>query len=185
MTELQTWLSGILECAIDELHSQRADVHTFAFCVEAGGRAVSVYADSETNARRVVHALNRASMKRFVRAVQKRDLDEASMWQASVGRNLSLRTFAWKTLARRALGKHSQAPELHHAMLLAALQHTPRVLELSSAPERVLFTCSTPDEEVGLIWTADAALPRTNKTRKCAPGTRAAARKLGRKPPRR
>jgi hypothetical protein len=183
MIELQTWLSTVLECAIDELHSQHADVHTFAFCLEPGGRAVSVYADSETNARRVVHALNRASMKRFVKAVHRRDLDEASMWQASVGRNLSLRTFAWKRLARCTLGKYSQAPELHEAMLLAALQQTPKVLELSSDPEQVLFTCSTPDEEVGLVWTGDAALPRKSKAAKRVPATRAAARKLGRKPP--
>lgn len=156
MADLDILLSSVLERAIAALKTARADVYTFSFCHERVG-AVSVYADDAANSRRVVRDLNRASMKNFRSAVNKRDLDEASMWQAMVGRSLSPSDFVWKKLGRRSLGKLKHAPELHEAMLLAALRYAPQVAPLSSDPESLLFTCSTADDEVGLIWSADAA----------------------------
>jgi hypothetical protein len=155
MIELDILLSSVLERAIAALKKARADVYTFSFCHERVG-AVAVYADDYQSSRRVVRELNRASMKNFSKAVKKRDLDEALMWQAMVGRSLSPSDFAWKKLARRSLGKFKHAPSLHEAMLLAAMRYAPKVAELSSDPESLLFTCSTADDEVGLIWSADA-----------------------------
>jgi hypothetical protein len=157
MSPLDTFLASILERAIDELKRARADVYTFSFCHEQSSGAVCVYADSEANSRRVIGALNRASMKRFAKAVKKRDLEEAMMWQATVGRSLSLSNFAWKKLAKSSLGKLRNEAALHEAMLLAAMNVAPKLAALSSDPEMLLFTCSTADEEVGLVWTADAA----------------------------
>src|SRR5690349_8308643 len=130
MNILDTLLRSVLERAIDALEKARADVYTFSFCHERDGGAVSVFADSQASSRRVVRALNRASMKRFAKAVRKRDFEEALMWQATVGRSLSLSDFAWKKLARRPLGKLKSAPELHAAMLLAAMNHAPKVAAL-------------------------------------------------------
>lgn len=169
MSPLDTLLSSVLARAIDELKKARADVYTFSLCHERDRGAVAVYADSEANARRVVRELNRASMKRFAKAVRKRDLDEALMWQASVGRSLTLSDFAWKALARRPLGKLKNSPELHEAMLLATMQCAPLVAPLASDPEALLFTCSTADEDVGLIWTADAASLPAQKATATAP----------------
>jgi hypothetical protein len=157
MSPLDSFLSSILERAIAELQKARADVYTFSFCHEQKSGAVSVYADTEANSRRVIGALNRSSMKRFARAVKKRDLDEALMWQATVGRSLSLGDFAYKKLAKSSLGKLKSAEGLHEAMLLAAMNVAPKVASLASDREMLLFTCSTVDEEVGLVWTADAA----------------------------
>ncbi|HET8933113.1 MAG TPA: hypothetical protein VFN67_06740 [Polyangiales bacterium] len=165
MSPLDTFLASILERAIAELKNARADVYTFSFCHEQSSGAVCVYADSEESSRRVVGALNRASMKRFAKAVKKRDLEEAMMWQATVGRSLSLRNFAWKKLAKSSLRKLESAEALHEAMLLAAMNVVPKVAALSSDPEALLFTCSTVDEEVGLVWTADAAT-KARATRK-------------------
>ena len=172
MMELDLLFSSVLERAIAALKKARADVYTFSVCHERAG-AVSVYADNVTNSRRVVRELNRASMKNFTKAVKKRDLDEASMWQAMVGRSLSTSDFAWKKLARRSLGKLGQAPSLHEAMLIAALRYTPKVTALTSDPEALLFTCSTADDEVGLIWSADAA----GSARKGARAARVAGRR--------
>lgn len=158
MAELETILSAVLQRALDALKQARADVYTFSFCHDRRRGAVSVYADTEVSSRRVLGALNRSSMKRFAKAVQQRDLDEASMWQASVGRNLSLAAFSWRNLARRTLGDFKHAPELHEAMLLAAIECAPKVVALTSDRETLLFTCSTADEDVGLVWTADAAI---------------------------
>lgn len=163
MSPLDTLLASILERAIDELKKARADVYTFSFCHEQKSGSVSVYADSEASSRSVIGALNRSSMKRFAKAVKKRDLDEALMWQATVGRSLSLSNFAWKKLAKSSLGKLKNAPELHEAMLLAALDVAPKVAALTSDRDKLLFTCSTVDEEVGLVWTADAAGPAPKK----------------------
>jgi hypothetical protein len=156
MNALETLLSSVLQRAIADLHKARADVYTFSFCHDASKGAVSVSADSAVSSRRAVRDVNRASMKRFHKAVAKRDFEEASVWQASVGRSLSLTDFAWKNLARRPLGALGSAPKLHEAMLLTALKHAPEVAALSSDRETLLFTCSTADEEVGLVWTADA-----------------------------
>jgi hypothetical protein len=157
MVELDILLSSVLERAVAELKKVGADVYTFSFCHDRDKGAVSVYADDEVSSRRVVRELNRSSMKNFAKAVKKRDLEEALMWQAMVGRSLSPRDFAWKKLARRSLGKLEHAPTLHEAMLLAALRYAPQVLELASDREALLFTCSTADDEVGLIWSAEAA----------------------------
>lgn len=168
---LDQLLTSVLQRAIAALSKARADVYTFSFCHDRERAAVSVYADSEVNSRRVIRKVNRSSMRQFAKAVRKRDLDEALVWQASVGRGLCLREFAWPQIARRPLGKLARDPVLHEAMLLAALEHVPKVVELSSDPETLLFTCSTADEEVGLVWTADAALTpaKTARTKRAAP----------------
>lgn len=167
-TELDTFLSAVLDQAITALNKARADVYTFAFCHDRERGVVFVSADSEANSRRAVREINRASMKQFAKAVRKRDLDEALVWQASIGRNLSVSEFEWAHITRRPLGKHKHAPTLHEAMLLSALEHAPKIIALSSDPETLLFTCSTPDEEVGLIWTADAtpSAPKTARTKR-------------------
>jgi hypothetical protein len=164
MIELDILLSSVLERAIEALKKARADVYTFSFCHERVG-AVAVYADDAANSRRVVRELNRASMKNFTKAVKKRDLDEALMWQAMVGRSLSPGDFAWKKLARRSLGKLKQAPSLHEAMLIAAMRYAPKVSALTSDPESLLFTCSTADDEVGLIWSAEGQSPARKSAR--------------------
>lgn len=73
MSTLDTVLASVLERALAELTNARADVFTFSFCHERDSGVVAVYADSEASSRRVVQALNRSSMKRFAKAVQKRD----------------------------------------------------------------------------------------------------------------
>lgn len=157
MIELNILLSSVMEHAIAALRKERADVYTFSLVHERDKGAVSVYADEEANSRRVVRRLNRTSMRNFAKAVQRRDLDEALMWQAMVGRSLSTRDFSWKKLARRSLGGLKHAPELHEALLLAGMKYASEVAELSSDRESLLFTCSTADDEVGLIWSVDAA----------------------------
>jgi hypothetical protein len=157
MSELNSVLSSVLQRALDALKKARADVYTFSFCHDRARGAVFVCADSALSSRRVIGKLNRSSMKRFANAVQKRDLEAALMWQATVGRSLSPQEFLWPNLGRRSLGKFKQAPELHEAMLLTAIQVVPKVVELTVDSEALLFTCSTADEEVGLVWTADAA----------------------------
>lgn len=87
------------------------------------------------------------------------------MWQATVGRSLSLADFAWKGLGQRSLGKLARAANLHEAMLLASLKVAAKVAAIASDREALLFTCSTPDEEVGLVWTADAAKTSTRAAR--------------------
>jgi hypothetical protein len=157
MIELDILLSSVLERAIAELRRAEADVYTFSFCHDRDKGSVSVYADDEASSRHVVRELNRSSMKNFAKAVKKRDLEEAMMWQAMVGRSLSPRDFAWKKLARRSLGKLKHTPTLHEAMLFAAMRYAAQVAELASDRESLLFTCSTADDEVGLIWSAEAA----------------------------
>jgi hypothetical protein len=173
MSALDTLLTSVLQRAIAELIKARADVYTFAFCHDRDKHTLSVCADSAANSRRVIRKLNRQSMKRFAAAVRKRDLDEASVWQATVGRGLSLSEFAWTDLGQRSLGKLAHAPSLHAAMLQAAMKRAPEVVQLASDPEALLFTCSTVDEEVGLVWTADACKPSRESSQRAVGRARA------------
>lgn len=158
MNALDKLVKSVLQRALLELENAGADVYTFALHHDSEHGALSVCADTATNSRRVLRKINRQSMKRFAAAVRKRDLEEALVWQAAVGRNLAPRDFAWTDLARRSLGRYKRAPLLHATMLQSALQFSPQVAALTSDREALLFTCSNVEEEVGFVWTADAAV---------------------------
>jgi len=84
----------VLESGLGEIESSGLPVFTFAMYHDHESGAVSVCADSEENSARAVASMNAYSAKHFGTAVAKGDLEHAALWQANVGRNLSLGDFA-------------------------------------------------------------------------------------------
>ena len=154
MTPLQSLFFGVLDEAIGELKREKVPVYTFAFYHDHESAAVSVCADTNESSARCVHSSNRYGMKYFAEAIRKGDLEAAGRWQANVGRSLSLGDFARVNLARRDLGRAKVTAKFHLTMIQCVVERQARIVKLAPEPLDLLFTCSTADDEVGVVWAA-------------------------------
>jgi hypothetical protein len=71
--------------------------------------------------------MNRYNMKYFMQAIADKDLKSANLWQANIGRSLSLGDFLLVNCARTDLGKTKTTPAFYLAMIeaLVAVQSKP------------------------------------------------------------
>ena len=135
-------------------------VFTLAFYLDHESEAVSICADTRDNSSTVVASINAYNSKHFLEAVRDGDLDNAALWQANVGRNLSLGDFAAVNVARTDLGDLPIDPDLCRAMVDTVVSHHDRIRALSPEPENTVLACSTLDDEVGLVWSLPIEKPR-------------------------
>jgi hypothetical protein len=145
-------VASVLDRALVEVQSRALPVYTFALYHDHESGAISVCVDTEDNSNRSVASSNRYNMKYFMKAIADRDLNAASLWQANVGRSLSLGDFALVNAARTALGDVEPDQAFYLAMVesLVAIQH--RVAAFSRSPERLVFACSGAEDEVAYVW---------------------------------
>jgi hypothetical protein len=152
MSDLNSFLASVIDSALSTLTQEAFPLYTFAFYNDHESSAVSVCADTMANSTRVVGEINRYNLKYFSKAVQAGRLDEAALWQANVGRSLSLGDFARKNLCRSDLPDLAADTNLHHAMVLAVFDRAADLARLAPEPAQLLLACSTADDEVGLVW---------------------------------
>lgn len=155
--QAREFLVAVLDVALDAVASQGIAVYTFALYHDHESAAVSVCVDTGESSARFVASVNRCNMTRFARAVAEGDLRSAAMWTANVGRNLSLGDFALVNVARTPLGDVVVDDEFHVAMAQSLMAVRHRVAALSARPERLIFACSGPDDEVALVWAMPGA----------------------------
>ncbi len=142
----------VLSNAIDEVRERSTPVYTFAFYHDHESAAVSVCVDTEENSLRSVARSNAYGIKHFAKAVAAGDLKSAALWSANIGRNLSLGDFALVNVARANLDEITPGKGFHLAMVRALCERQQQVAELSLAPERLLFCCSSARAEVEYMW---------------------------------
>lgn len=145
-------LQSVLERALEEVRSQALPVYTFALYHDHESGAVSVCVDTEESSKKTVLEMNRYNMKHFKRAVAAKDLSAVSLWQANVGRSLSLGDFAMVNAARTDLGDVEPDDAFYLTMIESLLAFGGKIAALSPDPERLLFLCSGPDDEVAYVW---------------------------------
>ncbi len=142
----------ILNTALAELRSAGIDVFSFALYHDHESRTVSVCVDTEANSWRAVEESNRYSAAHFQEAIAQGDLQQAVLWQANAGRNLSLGDFLLVNLARTNLGDVPVDEQFHLLMAQALIANQQAIAALASKPARLLLACSGRDSEVALAW---------------------------------
>ena len=145
-------IGNVLDRAISEIQASKLPLYTFAFYHDHESAAISVCADTEENSRQQLRASNAYSAPRFLSAVRDGDLDTASLWQANIGRSLSLGDYSMVNVARTDLGDVSVSGDFHLAMIRAVVERHDAIADLALDPDEVILVCSGPSDEVEYVW---------------------------------
>ena len=148
--------NAVLESALSEVEASGLPVFTFAMYHDHESGAVSVCADSEDSSARCVASMNAYNAKHFGAAIAQGDLKHAALWQANVGRSLSLGDFAIVNAARTDIGDVPVDDRFYILMAQAVVAMQDRVAALAPRPDKLVFACSGAAEEVALVWAMPA-----------------------------
>ena len=146
-----TVFAEVLDAALAKLRAKAVPVFTFAFYHDHESAVVSVCVDTAENSGRKVAAVNKYNIRHFQKAVSEGDLNSASLWQANIGRNLSLGDMALVNLAKPTWRGRSGWPVLPFNGAGSDGRAEPGGM-LAPEPERLIFSCSGPESEVAYVW---------------------------------
>ena len=157
MGDSHSLLTAVMNRALELLEQQSFALYTLAFYLDHESSAIAICADTQPNSDRVVAEINRYNLRHFLDAIREADLSAAALWQANVGRSLSLGDFTAVNLARTELGDVPVDVSLCHAMVDTVIKNHSRIRKLSPNPAHTLLATSTLEDEVGLIWSLPAS----------------------------
>lgn len=147
-----TVASQVINATVAELRTKQFPLFTFALYFDHESETLSVCADTEDNSIRTVVAINKYNARYFHQYLAAWDTRMARLWQANVGRSLSLGDFAQVNLARTDVSGVEQTEEFFQSLALTLVAHEEVILALSPAPDKVIFACSGVNDEVALVW---------------------------------
>jgi len=152
-------MKQIFEKMIDEALSKakHLDIFTFGIYHDHESGFVSICIDTKENSDKEVIESNKYSMKHFKRVINEGSLEEAALWQANIGRNLSLGDFEAVNIVEHELNNTKVDDSFYLAMVKAANNKAASVLKQSTHGASLVFCCSTANEEVGLTWVQENA----------------------------
>lgn len=143
----------VIRGAIEQAAIEGMSVFTFALYFDHESPALSVCIDTKDNSAQQVHRQNEYSARYFHEHVDSGELERASRWQANIGRNLSLGDFERVNVCRTELRNHSRLSEEDCLDLVRRLRaYSDRLTELAENPEDLILCCTTPTDEVGVVW---------------------------------
>ena len=148
----QKYFDALLRTAIAEVRAKNISVFTFGFYHDHESGAVSVCVDTEENSVRSVQSMNKYNLRYFLKAVAEGNLQHASLWQANVGRSLSLGDFAMVNVSRADVEESVIDERFYISMVQALVAVQDEITTLSSNPERLLLACSSENSDVGYVW---------------------------------
>ena len=143
---------AVLVRALEELEAAPIPIYTFALYHDHESSAVSVCVDTEESSQRLVLSTNRYNAGHFLQEVRAGNLRGASLWQANIGRSLSLGDFARVNLARSPLNGLAIDDDFYLEMVRAVCEVAERIGALSPDPNRVIYATSGKDDEVAYVW---------------------------------
>lgn len=148
----QTLTRGVVQQGL--IHAQRKQIqlYTVAFYLDHESRALSLCFDTYSNSNQHVSKSNKFSAKYFQAAIDAGDMEEALLWQANVGRSLSLGDFAHVNVARTPLHQINLDERLILNMVEALNQYGRQFGALAPCSSKLIFLCSDLSDEVGLTW---------------------------------
>lgn len=149
-------VENVLRTAITELTGMGADIFTFALYFDHEACALSVCVDSEKSSKATVARINSYNTTHFHRAIAQGDMESANLWQANIGRSLSLGNFEHVNIARTDVPPEIIDETFFRSVTNGLINAEQDVIALISSENksRVLFGCSTADSEIGLVWSA-------------------------------
>ncbi|WP_417530444.1 hypothetical protein [Marinobacter lipolyticus] len=147
------------ERLIDEALSKvdGIDIYTFALYHDHESGFFSICIDTKENSDIQVAESNKYAMKHFRGMISESDIEGAMLWQANVGRNLSLGDFHAVNIAEIELTSLEVDDSFYLAAINALQNKAELILQRSSHGQSLLFCCSTANDEVGLTWVQENA----------------------------
>lgn len=132
--EASAFFASVLHAALLQVRAKAVPIFTFALYHDHESGAVSVCVDTEQSSNRSVLATNAYNMRYFEEAVAAGDLNAASLWQANIGRSLSLGYFEMINIARAELRDLVVNEQFYVAMVRALIAVQEQVAALSIEP---------------------------------------------------
>ena len=152
--KLKAEILRVLSTAVEFSKGTPVAVFTVSFYLDHESRAISVCLDTRENSKTQVEKTNLYNSQHFHRHVSEGDIRAAQLWQANIGRNLSLGDFAYVNVGREPLVEAVDDVALCKAMVEALVDYEREVVAVAESPKELLLSCSTVGDEVGLVWTA-------------------------------
>jgi len=150
---MRIFIDGILADALAQVRAAGVSVYTFAIHFDHESHALSVCVDTIEKSRSTVASINVYNSRYFHKAVASGDLKGASLWQANIGRSLSLGDFHLVNVARRDLPTDIEvSSEFFVCLVQALVSIESEVAAISTAPEALVFCCSGMENEVEYCW---------------------------------
>ena len=142
----------MIRAAIGEAEKRDLRIYTFALYFDHESPALAVCMDTKENSRLRVREQNNYSAKYFLKFIGDRDIERAARWQANVGRNLSLGDFAVVNVAREEVGPIELSAEDCLGLIERVLAHESAIRKLADDADELVFCCTSPSDEVGIVW---------------------------------
>jgi hypothetical protein len=125
---------------------------TIALYFDHESPALSVCADTLESSDKHTDSSLTWNYGQFAQALNAGDVEDAALFNASVGRSLSLGDFALVNLARRELDTDDDRKVIFEALAKGLHRNMNRCLGVCDPNQRIVFACSTQNSEVGLFW---------------------------------
>ncbi|MEO1201444.1 MAG: hypothetical protein AAFX10_01970 [Pseudomonadota bacterium] len=155
-TSLRDTADSVIRIAIEEAAKEGLQLYTFALYFDHESPALSVCMDTKENSSVQVTAQNAHGVKYFRRFIDAEDLDQAVLWQANTGRNMSLGDFVKVNVARMDLVQSELSNRDCLCLIQSVLAHETEIRSLAKYPDELVFCCTSPTDEVGVVWTSCA-----------------------------
>lgn len=153
---MRTLLDSTVDQALTEAARRNLAIHTFALYYDHEAPAISVCIDTAESSRRTVEDINRYNRSYFAGAVAAGDLRSAALWQANVGRSLSLGDFALVGAARTELAPHFEPdPAFFVPMMQRVMAAEGRIAALAKDRSELILCRTGPEDEVEYCWSLD------------------------------
>lgn len=143
-------------CALSRLQTpETGDVWTLALHCSPFRQTLSLSADTRRNSDEVVARMNSFSRIHFKQEIEDGNFASAQIWQANAGRNMGLSDFALPDVATRPLPDSLiRGAAFYLALTEGMMRHQTTLLDCCAADAPVIFATTTPDEELGMVWSA-------------------------------
>ena len=147
---------GLIDRSLVELSRARFRLYTFALYLDVESSCLAVCADTASNSARLVRRINRFNCAEFGESVERGDLAGAALWQANLGRNLSLGDFALVNMCRLTIPSVTP-PTTYLLMLRAMRQREQELLLATPRPAKLMLVCTGPNDEAEFTWVPSAS----------------------------
>jgi hypothetical protein len=140
--------------ALQKASNKNIDIYTFSMYHDHESGYVTICIDTEENSKKSVIQSNNFTNEYFIQAIKNKDIKEASSWQAIGGRSFMLGDFYAKNISEIQVSIKKKSDEFYLDMVAAVFEMTELISRQSSYGKQLMFSCSTYENEVGLVWSA-------------------------------
>ena len=151
-SDIQSIADQVIRAALNEAAKDKFRIYTFALYFDHESPAISVCLDTKENSIRQVSEQNAYSAKYFQKLIAAGYTEQATLWQANVGRNLSLGDFARVNIARTPVAQAELSEDDYLGLIRCVMAHEHEIRGRAEFADELVFCCASPTDEVGMVW---------------------------------